>query len=105
MDGNDMIGGGEEKEFEPPSWTTPPSHHLLTPVKVTSGFPRIFCHVCDSAFTNKRDYKKHVKKYPSHKKSGADRMKETNLFQRGKLAASKIVEKRGGMFNHHCIAL
>ena len=42
-----------------------------------------------------------MKQYPSHKKSGADRMKETNLFQRGKLAADKIVEKGGQlMFNH-----
>ena len=98
---NNMIGGGKKKEIKPPSWTTPPSHHLLTPAKVTSGFPRIFCHVCDRAFTNKRDYKKHVARHPSHKKSGADKMQETSLFQRGKLAADKIVEKRGHlMFNH-----
>ena len=98
---NNMIGGGEKEEIEPPSWTTPPSHHVLTPVKVTSGFPRIFCHVCDTAFTNKRAYKKHVKRYPSHKKSGADRKNETSLFQSGKLAADKIVGKgRQFMFNH-----
>ena len=98
---NNMIGGGKKKEFKPPSWATPPSHHRLTPAKVTSGYPRFFCHVCDHAFANKGLYKEHVKQYPRHKKSGADKMRETNLFKRGKLASDKILESRGTlMFGH-----
>ena len=64
---NTMIGGGKKKEFKPPSWTTAPSHHLSTPVKVTSGNPRFFCHICGQAFANKGLYKEHVKQYPRHK--------------------------------------
>ena len=63
------------------SYASTGSSATTIPRKVNGGNPRYYCYVCDSAFTTQRDYDKHVKKYPSHKKSAVNKLKETTLMQ------------------------